>query len=60
MSALRIQIVRVDCNQIVVRVPVVFDKCAPVIVAGQLYFIWVNLADRDDVGLTIDLKDSFT
>ena len=60
VSALRVQIVAVDCDHIVVRVSVVFDERATVVVAGQLYFIWVNLADRDDVGLTIDLKDSFT
>ena len=50
----------VDCDHIVVRVSVVFDEHASVIVAGQLYFVWVDLADGDDIGIAIDLKDSFT
>ena len=50
----------VDCNHIVVRVSIVFDEYAAIIVAGQLYFVWVYLTDRDNIGTTIDLKDSFT
>ena len=50
----------VDCDHIVVRVSVVFNEYAAIVVACQLYFVWVDLADWDDKSTAIDLDDSFT